>query len=66
MNIFEIQQELLDIFAELEENGGELTEELEQKLNVTQENFKTKVKGYSDVIKVNKSEIDLIDKEIMN
>ena len=64
MNIFEIQQELLDIFAELEENGGELTEELEQKLNVTQENFKTKVKGYSDVIKVNKSEIDLIDKEI--
>lgn len=63
MNIFEIQQELLDIFAELEETGGELTPELEEKLAVTQENFKEKVKSYGEVIKSVKAEIDLIDKE---
>ena len=31
MNIWQIQQDLLDIFNELEENGGELTPELEEK-----------------------------------
>lgn len=64
MNIFQISQELLDIFAELEENGGELTEELEAQLAVSQADFKTKVKSYTDVIKHTESEIDLIDKEI--
>ena len=42
MNIWQIQQELLDIFNELEENGGELTSELEDKLNITQSEFKNK------------------------
>lgn len=63
MNIWQIQQDLLDIFNELEENGGELTPELEEKLAVTQENFKEKVKNYGEVIKSVKAEIDLIDKE---
>lgn len=31
MNIFEISKELESVFDELEENGGELTEELEKK-----------------------------------
>lgn len=51
MNIFQIQQDLLAIFDELEENGGELTEELEQKLAITQEEFKDKVEDYTNVIK---------------
>ena len=63
MNIWQIQQDLLDVFNELEENGGELTEELEEKLNVTQEEFKSKVKSYGEVIKQLKGEIDTIDKE---
>ena len=63
MNIWEIQQDLLDIFNELEENGGELTPELEEKLAVTQEDFKNKVKSYGEVIKNLKGEIDIIDKE---
>ena len=62
-NIWQIQQELLDIFDELEENGGELTPELEEKLAVTQEDFKNKVKSYGEVIKRLKGEIDTIDKE---
>lgn len=63
MNIWQIQQDLLDIFDELEENGGELTPELEEKLAVTQEDFKNKVKSYGEVIKSLKGEIDTIDKE---
>lgn len=51
MNIYQIQQDLLAIFDELEENGGELTEELEQRLAITQEEFKDKVEDYINVIK---------------
>ena len=49
MNIFEIEQDLLSIFDEIEENGGELTSELEEKLEITQENFKNKVESYLNV-----------------
>jgi len=64
MNIFQISQELLDVFQELEDNGGELTEDLEARLSISQADFKSKVKSYGDVIKYTESEIDLIDKEI--
>lgn len=35
-NIYNITAELEDIFLELEENGGELTPELEERLAITQ------------------------------
>ena len=63
MNIWQIQQDLLSIFDELEENGGELTEELEEKLAISKENFRTKVEGYINVIKQVKSDIAAIDQE---
>ena len=63
MNIWQIQQDLLAIFDELEENGGELTEELEEKLSISRENFKSKVEGYVNVIKQIKSDIAAIDQE---
>ena len=63
MNIWQIQQDLLAIFDELEENGGELTEELEEKLAISKENFRTKVEGYVNVIKQVKSDIAAIDQE---
>ena len=63
MNIWQIQQNLLSIFDELEENGGELTEELEDKLAISKENFRTKVEGYINVIKQVKSDIAAIDQE---
>lgn len=58
-NIFNIQQDLLNIFDELEENGGELTPELEEQLNITQEEFKSKIKSYANVVKM--LENDIID-----
>lgn len=63
MNIWQIQQELLSIFDELEENGGELTEELEQQLAISQEDFRSKVKSYTNVIKSVKADIAAIDQE---
>lgn len=58
-NIFNIKQELLSIFDELEENGGELTPELEKQLNITQEEFKDKIKSYSNAVKM--LENDIVD-----
>lgn len=63
MNIWQIQQDMLGIFDELEENGGELTEELEAKLAITQENFKSKVENYTNVIKAINADIAAIDSE---
>lgn len=50
-NIYQLSQELLSIFDEIEENGGELTPELEEQLNITQDTFREKIKSYADVIK---------------
>lgn len=64
MNIWQISQELQSVIDELEENGGELTEDLEDRLTVSQTDFKTKVKSYSEVIKHIEGDIKLIDEEI--
>ena len=63
-NIFQISQDLLAVCQELEDNGGELTDELEAKLTVSQADFKTKIKSYTDVIKYTEGDIKLIDEEI--
>lgn len=45
-SIYNITAELEDIFLELEENGGELTPELEERLTITQDNLKEKLNNY--------------------
>ena len=45
-SIYNITAELEDIFLELEENGGELTPELEERLAITQDNLKEKLNNY--------------------
>ena len=62
-NIYNIQQSLFSIFDELEENGGEFTPELEEQLNITQEQFKSKIKDYSNVVKMLESDITAIKEE---
>ena len=62
-NIYNIQQSLFSIFDELEENGGELTPELEEQLNITQEQFKSKIKDYSNIIKMLETDIIAIKEE---
>lgn len=64
MNIFEISNELSSIIDELEENGGELTEELSEKLTISQQEFKNKIENYINVIKNIDSDVEACDKEI--
>lgn len=63
MNLYFIEQELLDIFEELEENGGELTPELEERLAISQENFKDKIEKYTHVISRYNADINYIKSE---
>ena len=63
MNIFEIEQSLLELVEEVEANGGEITPELQEKFNISESNFKEKIKSYTEVIKQIKSDITLIKEE---
>lgn len=63
MNIYQLQQDLLNIFEEIEENEGELTPEIEEKLNITEESFKQKISDYTNVIKLLQADIVQIKSE---
>ena len=63
-SIYAIQQEYVNLIEELEENGGELTEELEAILMKNEEDFKQKVKNYVFIIKEKESSLTLLDDEI--
>lgn len=45
-SLFSIQMELEDIFIEIEENGGEVNDDILAKLAITEENFKQKLDNY--------------------
>lgn len=62
-NIFELGTALQKVFEEIEENGGELTPELEEELNITSQNFKDKIEAYCQVLTMYKSDIDCCKNE---
>ena len=62
-NIYNITTELEDIFLELEENDGELTPELEERLAITQDNLKSKLDGYRKAYTVLNIEAESCKKE---
>lgn len=62
-NIFEIGDKLKAIFNELEENGGELTEELAAELEITQENFEEKIESYCQILTMYKSDAECCKNE---
>ena len=49
MNIFNISRELDDIFNQIEENGGEITPELEERLAITEDKLYDKLDSYRRV-----------------
>lgn len=49
-NIFEIQKDLLAIFNQIEENEGEITPELEEALLIKDEELKSKIQSYAQII----------------
>lgn len=62
-NIYQISQELLNIFDIIEENEGELTPELEEQLTITRESFNEKIKNYGNVVKMLQNDIAEIKNE---
>ena len=63
MNIFQLAYELQDIINELEENGGEITPEIEEQLDINQEGVKHKVEAYTQVIHQLEADIEAIKVE---
>lgn len=59
-SIFSIEADLEAIFMELEDNGGELTPELEDKLKITQENFENKVSKYVKAIRYYEDNVTIL------
>ena len=62
-SIYNIQQELLDIFNQIEENEGEITPELEEKLKISQDEFKDKINSYTCVIRQLENDLNAIKEE---
>ena len=63
MNIYQIEEDLLSIFDEIEELGGEVTSELEEKLTITQEQFNDKIESYTNYVKSLKVDMQAIEVE---
>lgn len=61
-NLYQIEQQYLELAEQLED--GEFTEDLEQKLSITQEELQTKAVKYAYVIKDFEYDTEAIDKEI--
>jgi len=62
MNLYNIKSEYINIAMQL--TDGELTPELEQALQITEQNLHDKAVNYGYVIKTLESEADIIDAEI--
>lgn len=62
--LYNINEEAQLIFTEIEENGGELTQELEEKLVINKNELQSKSIAYLEVISSSKYMIIRIDDEI--
>lgn len=58
MNIFEISKKLEDIFFEIEENGGEVNDEILKELEIHQEELKDKLDSYRKAYSYYKSQVE--------
>ena len=63
-NIFQINQDYLQLAQILEDDGGEVTPEIEEQLAINREQLQTKGVNYAFVVKKISSEVDTIDAEI--
>lgn len=63
-NIYDIADDYIAVIAEIENNDGELTEDLEKKLQITEDELEEKLRAYRSVIKQNESFVDYNKDEI--
>lgn len=64
MSIYNITDDFSQIMAEIESNGGEISPEIDEKLQINQLNLIEKTTNYIHVIKTLDYECDIIDIEI--
>ena len=64
MSIYNITDDFSQIMAEIESNGGEISPEIDEKLQINQFNLIEKTTNYVHVIKTLDYECDIIDIEI--
>ncbi len=62
-SLYEISTELEDLFLTVEEQGGELTEEQEKQLEISQGELEDKLDNYCEYITVLESEVDCAKNE---
>ena len=62
-NLFNINEDIFRLHQQIEENGGELTVELEEQLLITENDRESKCEGYVSVIRQLKSKSQLIKDE---
>jgi len=63
-SLFQISNDMQLIVNELIANGGELTDELQDQLQITESQMKQKASGYAQVIRAMKYDNDVVDAEI--
>lgn len=62
-SLYEIQDELQQIIDNIEENGGEVDEFIEEALKIKQEEFESKIESYCNAITILKSEAECCKNE---
>lgn len=63
-NIYDIADDYIAVIAEIENNDGEITEDLEKKLQIAEDELEEKLRAYRSVIKQNESFVDYNKDEI--
>jgi hypothetical protein len=63
-NIFNIEEEYLQLINEIEEAEGEITDEIAEKLAINTDDFITKMKAYRYIISMLKADNSMIDDEV--
>lgn len=61
-SLFNITEDLTSIIYQIEDNGGEINDELQSQLEITEENLKDKIDEYANVINSCKHKEDAIKK----
>ena len=56
--LYEISDELRQIINNIEENGGEIDEFIEEALNIKQQELESKVEAYCNIIAMTKGDIE--------
>ena len=63
-NIFQLSDEYRQLMMEIEDNEGDLTPDLEQRLKINEENFANKMDAYANIIALKSGDIQVIKDEV--